>query len=183
MLNLWFPNVNLEKALEKTVETLYMTGASLIFIVIIGIGLGLLLFLTASGNLWGNKFINSIIAAIVNIFRSVPFVILIVLLIPFTKVIVGSMIGKEAALPALIIGSVLFYARMVEIGLREIDKGVIEAARSMGAKTSTIIFKVLLPESMPAIISGITVTTIALIGYTAIAGVYWCGRFRRFTPI
>ena len=152
-----------------------MTGASLIFIAIIGIGLGLLLFLTSSGNLWENKLINSIIAAIVNIFRSVPFVILIVLLIPFTKVIVGSMIGKEAALPALIIGSAPFYARMVEIGLREIDKGVIEAARSMGAKTSTIIFKVLLPESMPAIVSGITVTTIALIGYTAIAGVIGAG--------
>ena len=152
-----------------------MTGVSLIFIVIIGICLGLLLFLTSDGNLWENKFINSIISAIVNIFRSVPFVILIVLLIPFTKVIVGSMIGKEAALPALIIGSAPFYARMVEIGLREIDKGVIEAARSMGAKTSTIIFKVLLPESMPAVVSGITVTTIALIGYTAIAGVIGAG--------
>src|SRR4051794_27470531 len=116
MLSSWFPNVNLDKALEKTVETLYMTGASLIFIAIIGIGLGLLLFLTSNGNLWENKLINSIIAAIVNIFRSVPFVILIVLLIPFTKVIVGSMIGKEAALPALIIGSAPFYARMVEIG-------------------------------------------------------------------
>ena len=124
--------------------------------------LGLLLFLTSSGNLWENKLINSIIAAIVNIFRSIPFVILIVLLIPFTKVIVGSMIGENAALPALIIGSAPFYARMVEIGLREIDKGVIEAARSMGAKTSTIIFKVLLPESMPAIVSGITVTRLPL---------------------
>ncbi len=175
MLNGLFPNVNLDKAIEKTNETLYMTGVSLIFIIILGIGLGLLLFLTSDGNLWQNKLINSIVAAIVNIFRSIPFVILIVLLIPFTKVIVGSMIGKEAALPALIIGSAPFYARMVEIGLREIDKGVIEAARSMGAKTSTIIFKVLLPESMPAIVSGITVTTIALIGYTAIAGVIGAG--------
>lgn len=175
MLNQWFPNVDLDKAFEKTMETLYMTGVSLIFIVIIGIILGLLLFLTSDGNLWQNKVINSIISAIVNIFRSIPFVILIVLLIPFTKVLVGSMIGKEAALPALIIGSAPFYARMVEIGLREIDKGVIEAARSMGAKISTIIFKVLLPESMPAIVSGITVTTIALIGYTAIAGVIGAG--------
>ncbi|WP_338471909.1 methionine ABC transporter permease [Niallia sp. XMNu-256] len=175
MLNGLFPNVNLDKAIDKTIETLYMTGYSLVFIIIIGIALGLLLFLTSDGNLWQNKFINSIVAAIVNIFRSIPFVILIVLLIPFTKVIVGSMIGKEAALPALIIGSAPFYARMVEIGLREIDKGVIEAARSMGAKTSTIIFKVLLPESMPAIVSGITVTTIALIGYTAIAGVIGAG--------
>jgi len=175
MIETLFPNVDGEKALEKTYETLYMTGVSLIFILLIGIVLGLLLFLTSKGNLWQNKLINSIIAAVVNIFRSIPFVILIVLLIPFTKVIVGSMIGEEAALPALIIGSAPFYARMVEIGLREIDKGVIEAARSMGAKTSTIIFKVLLPESMPAIVSGITVTTIALVGYTAIAGVIGAG--------
>ena len=85
------------------------------------------------------------------------------------------MIGENAALPALIIGSAPFYARMVEIGLREIDKGVIEAARSMGAKTSTIIWKVLLPESLPALVSGITVTSISLVGYTAMAGVIGAG--------
>jgi D-methionine transport system permease protein len=89
--------------------------------------------------------------------------------------LVGSMIGENAALPALIIGAAPFYARMVEIGLREIDKGVIEAAKSMGATTSTIIWKVLLPESMPALVSGITVTSIALIGYTAMAGVIGAG--------
>jgi D-methionine transport system permease protein len=89
--------------------------------------------------------------------------------------LVGSMIGENAALPALIIGAAPFYARMVEIGLREIDKGVIEAAKSMGATTGTIIWKVLLPESMPALVSGITVTTIALVGYTAMAGVIGAG--------
>ena len=99
----------------------------------------------------------------------------IVLLIPFTKALIGTMIGKDAALPALIIGSAPFYARMVEIGLREIDKGVIEAAKSMGAKTSTIIWKVLIPESTPALVSGITVTAIALVGYTAMAGVIGAG--------
>lgn len=175
MIETLFPNVDLEKAWEKTYETLFMTGVSLIFIIIIGILLGLLLFLTSEGNLWENRVINWLISAIVNIFRSIPFVILIVLLIPFTKVLVGTMIGMKAALPALIIGSAPFYARMVEIGLREIDKGVIEAAKAMGAKTSTIIWKVLLPESMPAIVSGITVTAIALIGYTAIAGVIGAG--------
>jgi D-methionine transport system permease protein len=86
-----------------------------------------------------------------------------------------TMIGENAALPALIIGAAPFYARMVEIGLREIDKGVIEAAKSMGATTGTIIWKVLLPESMPALVSGITVTTIALVGYTAMAGVIGAG--------
>ena len=119
--------------------------------------------------------INKVISAIVNIFRSIPFIILIVLLIPFTKLLVGTMIGEDAALPALIIGAAPFYARMVEIGLREIDKGVIEAARSMGAKTSTIIWKVLIPESLPALVSGITVTAISFVGFTAMAGVIGAG--------
>ncbi|HJV18163.1 MAG TPA: methionine ABC transporter permease, partial [Bacillales bacterium] len=122
-----------------------------------------------------NKSINTVISAVVNIFRSIPFIILIVLLIPFTKFLVHTMIGQNAALPALIIGAAPFYARMVEIGLREIDKGVIEAAKSMGATTGTIIWKVLLPESMPALVSGITVTAIALVGYTAMAGVIGAG--------
>jgi D-methionine transport system permease protein len=119
--------------------------------------------------------VNKGISAIVNIFRSIPFIILIVLLIPFTKILFGTMIGENAALPALIIGSAPFYARMVEIGLREIDKGVIEAAKSMGAKTSTIIWKVLIPESLPALVSGITVTAISLVGFTAMAGVIGAG--------
>ena len=161
--------------IEATNETLYMTAISVAATFFLGIILGLVLFLTGKDNLWENRFINWIISAFVNIFRSIPFLILIVLLIPFTKAIVGTMIGENAALPALIIGAAPFYARMVEIGLREIDKGVIEAARSMGAKTSTIIWKVLLPESMPALISGITVTSIALVGYTAMAGVIGAG--------
>ncbi|KIL75984.1 methionine ABC transporter permease [Bacillus badius] len=175
MLEQWFPNVDWEKMWEATNETLYMTGVSVLATFILGILLGLLLFLTAKGNIWENKAMYSIVSAFVNIFRSIPFIILIVLLIPFTKALVGTMIGENAALPALIIGAAPFYARMVEIGLREIDKGVIEAARAMGAKTSTIIFKVLLPESMPALISGITVTAIALVGYTAMAGVIGAG--------
>jgi D-methionine transport system permease protein len=175
MLNQFFPNVDGEKMWEATTETLYMTGVSVVATFIIGLILGLLLFLTSKGNIWENKVINVIISAFVNIFRSIPFIILIVLLIPFTKAIIGTMIGENAALPALIIGAAPFYARMVEIGLREIDKGVIEAAKSMGAKTSTIILKVLLPESMPALVSGITVTAIALVGYTAMAGVIGAG--------
>src|SRR5699024_10487009 len=98
-----------------------------------------------------------------------------VILIPFTTKIIGTMIGAQAALPALVVGTAPFYARMVEIGLREIDKGVIEAAKSMGASTFTIIFKVLIPESLPSIVSGLTVTTIALVGSTAIAGIIGAG--------
>ncbi|MDF1510912.1 ABC transporter permease [Robertmurraya sp. DFI.2.37] len=175
MINELFPNVKWDKMWEATEETLYMTGISVVATFIIGIILGLLLFLTAKGNIWENAFVNKIISAFVNVFRSIPFIILIVLLIPFTKFLLGTMIGENAALPALIVGAAPFYARMVEIGLREIDKGVIEAARSMGAKTSTIIWKVLLPESMPALVSGITVTAIALVGYTAMAGVIGAG--------
>jgi D-methionine transport system permease protein len=175
MLSEFFPNVKWDKMWEATTETLYMAGISVVATFILGIVLGLLLFLTSKGNIWENKLVNTVISAFVNIFRSIPFIILIVLLIPFTKLLVGSMIGEDAALPALIIGAAPFYARMVEIGLREIDKGVIEAAKSMGAKTSTIILKVLLPESMPALVSGITVTAIALVGYTAMAGVIGAG--------
>lgn len=175
MLSEFFPNVKWDKMWEATLETLYMTGISVVATFVLGIVLGLLLFLTSKDNIWENAFINKIISAIVNIFRSIPFIILIVLLIPFTKYIFGTMIGENAALPALIIGAAPFYARMVEIGLREIDKGVIEAAKSMGASTSTIIWKVLLPESMPALVSGITVTAISLVGFTAMAGVIGAG--------
>ncbi|KAA6450571.1 ABC transporter permease [Bacillus swezeyi] len=170
-----FPNVDMEQLWEATYETIYMTGISLFFAFIIGVILGMLLYLTSKGNIWQNRAINAVIAAIVNVFRSIPFIILIILLLGFTKFLMSTILGPNAALPALIIASAPFYARLVEIALREVDKGVIEAAKSMGAKTSTIIFKVLLPESMPALISGITVTAIALIGSTAMAGAIGSG--------
>ncbi|WP_308807696.1 methionine ABC transporter permease [Alkalicoccobacillus plakortidis] len=171
MLETLFPKVSWDRMWDATVETLYMTGISLIATFILGILLGLLLYLTGRGNLWANRPVNAVIAAYVNITRSIPFVILLILIIPLTKFLVGTFLGPTAALPALIIGAAPFYARMVEIALREIDRGVVEAAQSMGASSTTIIFKVLLPESTPALISGITVTTIAMIGYTAMAGI------------
>ncbi|WP_404445100.1 ABC transporter permease [Sutcliffiella horikoshii] len=167
--------VNWDKMWEATIETLYMSSISVVATFVLGIILGLLLFLTAKGNIWESRAINGLVAAFVNIFRSIPFVILIFLLIPFTRFIMDTIIGANAALPALIIGAAPFYARMVEIALREIDKGVIEAARSMGAKTSEIIWKVLIPESMPALVSGITVTAIAIVSYTAMAGIIGAG--------
>ncbi|WLD92720.1 methionine ABC transporter permease [Alkalihalobacillus sp. AL-G] len=174
LINL-FPNVDWQDMWEATLETLYMTVISVSATFVLGILLGLLLFLTETGNLWQNKPVNTVVAAIVNIFRSIPFIILIILLVPFTMWLVNTMLGANAALPALIIGAAPFYARMVEIALREIDKGVIEAAKSMGATDRQIILKVLLPESLPALISGITVTAIALISYTAMAGVVGAG--------
>lgn len=169
-----------EKLILATKETIYMTSISVLATFLIGLLLGLLLFLTAKGNMWENKLINSVISVIVNVFRSIPFIILIVLLIPFTKILVGTILGANAALPALIIGAAPFYARMVEIALREIDRGVIEASQSMGANNVHVIFKVLIPESMPALISGITVTAISLVGFTAMAGVIGAGGLGHF---
>lgn len=175
MIESLFPNVDWESMWEATLETLYMTAMSTFFTFVIGLVLGIVLFLTAPKQLWANSIVNWLTGAFVNIFRSIPFIILIILLIPFTKFLIGTIRGPNAALPALIIGAAPFYARMVLIALKEIDKGVIEAARSMGATTWTIIRKVLLPESKPALLSGITVTAIALVGYTAMAGIIGAG--------
>lgn len=175
MIETLFPNVDWAKMWEATEETLYMTAVSTVLTLVFGLALGILLFLTGPQQLWSNKLINTSTGAFVNVFRSIPFIILIILLMPYTKMLMGTARGPNGALPALIIGAAPFYARMVLIALQEIDKGVIEAAKSMGAKTRTIIFKVLLPESMPALISGITVTAIALVGYTAMAGLIGAG--------
>ena len=170
-----FSRVNWDKVQDKTIETLIMTFESLIAVFLVGLLLGLLLYLTSNSKSTFGRGFYAVVTAIVNIFRAIPFIILIVLLIPFTKFLIGTIIGVQAAIPALIISAAPFYARLVEIGLREVDKGVIEAARAMGAKNSTIILKVLIPESLPAIISGLTVTAIALVGSTAMAGVIGAG--------
>ena len=175
MINQLFPNVDWDKMLEATYETIYMTTIATAVTFVLGILIGIVLFLTSDNQLWANKIVHFLTGSIVNIFRSIPFIVLIILLIPFTKFLLGTIRGSNAALPALIIGAAPFYARMVLIALREIDKGVIEAARSMGAKTATIIWKVLIPESLPALISGITVTAVALVGYTAMAGIIGAG--------
>jgi D-methionine transport system permease protein len=121
--------------------------------------------------LFKNRAFYAILSLIVNVFRSIPFIILLILLIPFTKAVVGSFLGPTAALPALILGAAPFYGWMVELALSEVDKGVIEEAESMGATKFQIIYKVLIPEALPSIVSGITVTLVALVGYTAMAGV------------
>ena len=170
-----FPHLKWDQLWAATLETLYMTALSGVATFVLGIVLGLALFLTARGGLFHNRTVYSVISIVVNVFRSIPFIILIVLLIPFTKTVVGTILGANAALPALIVGAAPFYARLVEIALREVDKGVIEATRSMGARLSTLVFRVLLPESSPALVSGITVTLIALVSYSAMAGVIGAG--------
>ncbi|AJZ89316.1 methionine ABC transporter permease [Cedecea neteri] len=175
MLEQYFPHLKLDKLWTATGETLYMTAWSGLATLVFGVALGVLLFLTSRGQLLQNRLVYSVVTGLVNVFRSIPFIILIVLLIPFTKTLVGTILGTNAALPALIVGAAPFYARLVEIALREVDKGVIEATRSMGAKTHTLIFRVLLPESSPALVSGMTVTLIALVSYSAMAGVIGAG--------
>lgn len=157
--------------LEQTWQTLYMTLVAGAATFVIGLALGMLLYVTNEPLMMKNRPIYTVISAVVNIFRSIPFIILIILLIPFTLLVVGTMLGSTAALPALIIGAAPFYARMVELALREVDRGVIEAAESMGATKWQIVYKVLFPEALPAIVSGITVTIVAIVGYTAMAGV------------
>jgi len=157
--------------LKATWETLYMVGISGVLSVLIGVPLGIFLVLTDKDQLLENKGMNTILAIVVNIFRSIPFIILMVLLIPFTEAIVGTAIGHTAATVPLFMGAAPFFARLVETSLREVNKGVIEAALSMGASTRQIILKVYLPEAMPSIISGVTVTLVALISYSAMAGV------------
>lgn len=156
---------------EATLDTLYMVGISGVLTVLIGTPLGVLLVLTDRGQLWENTIINKLLGIIVNVFRSIPFIILIVLLTPVTRKIVGTTIGPTAATVPLIVGAAPFFARLVETSIREVNKGVVEAAISMGASVYQIVRKVYLPESLPSILSGVTVTLVALISYSAMAGV------------
>lgn len=170
-----FSDVNWERVWDAAGETIYMTVVSVIFVFFLGLILGLLLFETGNKEDILSKSVNRVVAFFVNVFRSIPFIILIVLLIPVTKELVGRITGPTAGLPALVIAAAPFYGRLIETGFREIDKGVIEAAQSMGASKWEIIYKVLIPESLPSIVAGITTTTISLVGYTAMAGVIGAG--------
>ncbi len=156
-------------------ETLIMTGFSSFFTLLFGLPLGLLLILTDRNGLLQNIPVNRVIGAIVNAFRSVPFIILLVALIPFTRLIMGTALGTWASIVPLSIAAIPYYARMAEVSLREVDYGLIEAARSMGASRWTIIKEVLIPESMPGLIAGFTVTIVTLIGASAMAGAIGAG--------
>ncbi|PIC72587.1 methionine ABC transporter permease [Sporosarcina sp. P26b] len=151
-------------------ETLYMIGISLTIALIVGLPLGVLLFTTDKGLFLENRAINSVVGFFVNIIRSIPFIILLVALIPLTKLIVGNTIGPAAASVSLSVAAIPFFARIVETSMREIDKGVIEAAISTGASPWMIIWNVLLPESKSSIIQGLTLTLINLVAYSAMAG-------------
>ncbi|API90148.1 methionine ABC transporter permease [Marinilactibacillus sp. 15R] len=163
------------KLWTNTLDTLYMTFASLVAVLILGLILGLILYETNKREGKVAKAIYYITTLLVNVFRSIPFIILIVLLIPFTRALLDTMTGPTAGLPALILSAAPFYGRLVETSFRDVDRGVIEAAEAMGASKLEIITKVLIPESLPSLISGITVTAISLIGFSAIAGIIGAG--------
>lgn len=153
-------------------ETIYMLVLSMLIACIIGFPIGILLMITSKGSIKENEIINKILNLIVvNITRSIPFVILIVLLIPLSRLIVGKSYGTTAFIIPLSIGTAPFVARIIENALNEVDKGLIQVAISMGAKTNDIVFKILLPEAIPNIINGITLTLVSLVGYSAIAGI------------
>ena len=160
---------------QAVYETVYMTVITTIFVTILGLLIGSVLFFTRPDGLEPHPVIHKILNGYVNITRALPFVIFLLILMPVTRAVIGTIFGPNAALPALILGAAPFYARMVELAFREIDRGVIEAAESLGARRRDLIMKVLFPEAMPALISGLTVTVVTLIGYTALAGVIGAG--------
>ena len=161
----------LKLLLFSTWESLYMVFFSVAIAAFFGIPLGILLFVTDNEQVLENGILNATLSWIVNIFRSVPFVILMIILLPFTRFLLGKAIGTTAAIVPLSIAAIPLVGRLTESALREIPKGVLEAALSMGASPYQIITKVLLPEGLPSIASGITITTINLVGYSAMAGV------------
>ena len=169
MFSMFSPEVN-AMLIRGIGETLYMTLFSTLFGYIFGIPLGILLTVTDKDGIKPNRFLFRIFDVIVNIGRSIPFLILLILLIPFTRVLVGRSYGSTATIVPLTVAAIPFIARLVESSLREVDPGVIEAARSMGANTLTIVFKVLLVEARTSLVVGVTIALGTILGYSAMAG-------------
>ncbi len=151
-------------------ETLYMVGVSCVLAVVFGLPIGVILVITEKRNILENPGVNQAFQAVVNIGRSIPFVILMVAIMPFTRLLTGTSIGTTAAIVPLTIAAIPFVARMVETSLREVDPGVVEAAQAIGASPWEIITKVLIPEAKPSLILGVTITAINLVGYSTMAG-------------
>ncbi len=151
-------------------ETLLMTFGSGIIACVLGIPLGIALHVSKSGQIWENKLFNKLLGSVVNIGRSVPFIILLVAIIPFTRLVVGTSIGTLAAIVPLTVAAIPFVARLAEGALMEVPAGLIEAAQAMGAKRMQIIVKVLVPEALPGMLNGIIITLVTLVNYSAMAG-------------
>lgn len=171
----WFANVDWIDIGWATLDTLSMLGGSLLLSVLLGLPLGVLLFLTGRRQLLEHRGVHAVLSLLVNILRSVPFIILMIVLIPATVLLVGTSLGVAGAIPPLVVGTAPFFARLVEMALREVDRGIVEAAQAMGASTAQIVWRALLPEARPGILAGVTVTAIAIVSYTAMAGAIGAG--------
>ncbi|NGM88561.1 ABC transporter permease [Parapusillimonas sp. SGNA-6] len=156
---------------EATIDTLLMTGFSLLFTVIIGLPLGILLFLTSQRQMLDNRAVYHVLSFVVNVLRSVPFLILLIVMIPLTRVLAGTSLGVEGAVPPLVASAAPFFARLVENVLRELDPGVSEACRAMGANSRQTVLMALIPEATTGIVAAVIVTAITLVGYSAMSGV------------
>lgn len=161
--------------LDGTWDTLVMVVVSTVFAYVIGLPLGVLLNITQPHGIWPHKWVNRILGWIINVGRSLPFIILMIAIMPFTKVIVGTKIGVRGAIVPLVVSAAPFIARMVETSLAEVDAGVVEAAQSMGASRFQIVRKVFLPEALPSLILGGSISIITILAYTAIAGAVGAG--------
>ncbi|MFC3337649.1 methionine ABC transporter permease [Paracandidimonas soli] len=166
-----FSNIDWALIGEATIDTLLMTGFSLVFTVIIGLPLGILLYLTSPRQALSNAPVYQTLSLVVNVLRSVPFLILLIVMIPMTRVIAGTSLGVPGAIPPLVVSSAPFFARLVENVLRELDPGINEACRAMGAHPRQTVLMALIPEAMTGILAAVIVTAIALVGYSAMSGV------------
>lgn len=170
-----FANVDWFEIGWATLDTLAMLGASFAFTLLLGLPLGVLLFLTGKKQLLEQRYLYALLSFAVNVLRSLPFIILLIVVSPLTLLITGTTLGVAGVIPPLVIGTAPFFARLVETALREVDRGIIEATQAMGASTAQIVWRALLPEARPGIIAGATVTAIALVSYTAMAGAIGSG--------
>lgn len=169
------PTIPYDLLAQALVETLVMTAASGAISVLLGLPLGLVLVNTAPGGLWESRPTNRAIGAVVNAFRSMPFIILMVALIPLTRLVAGTSIGTTAAIVPLSVAAVPYYARVAQVSLREVDRGLVEAVQAMGGSQLTVMREVLIPEALPGLVSGFTVTLVLLIGASAMAGAIGAG--------
>ncbi|MBC3886382.1 methionine ABC transporter permease [Undibacterium griseum] len=166
-----FSHIDWQDIAQATLDTLTMTGFSLFFTILLGLPLGIFLFMTGKKQLLEQRGVYAVLSVMVNVLRSVPFIILLIVLIPFTLLLVGTSLGVAGTIPPLVIGTTPFFARLVENVLREVDRGIIEACQAMGARTHQIILQALLPEALPGLLAAGTVTTITLVSYAAMSGV------------
>lgn len=171
----WFENIVWQDIAIATRDTLVMLGGSLTLTIALGLPLGVLLYLTSEGKLAENRVVNRLLGMGVNLLRSIPFIILLIIMIPLTVLLIGTSLGVAGAIPPLVIGAAPFYARLVETALREVDRTTIEAVQAMGATPLQTVTGALIPEAMPGLISGATVTAVALVSSTAMAGVVGAG--------